>query len=162
MKKVKMMANCASLSLCHVGVLLLFLIGCKTNKNSENASFNNIYDISIVYLSLLDTIKTDRYNQGVPLDSIYLFVESHFKQDTLTVYLNNKLSFEQIMTTDGRLGLADYFALGLDSEIGSIAVRLNHGNLAYLEISEQHHFIRIQYRDKCLKLIAQKVAPFYE
>jgi len=130
----------------------------------KNRKLKANYDIEILYtypsrdIIIPRKYFNDRYlNDG----KLYLFFESHFNNDTITVRANNEIFTEKIIKTDQSTGLAYVVKIDNINEIRNIAISVNHGKEAIFEVDASNQ-VEIDFRNKKLSVRFLANVPYYD
>ena len=140
----------------------LILIGCK-NK-IDNRSFNDNYDIQISYnyYKYAKTYGRDYMDEKYLRDGkLYLIFESDFSNDTIEVFINNKLKYKDVIQTEHSTGTAKDYIFDDMNSIKTLGLRVNNGKKALIEIDTMNFFL-VEFRDTILKIRVPKNVPTYE
>ena len=148
-------------------VLVILFLGilfssCQNQKQEEK--FENKYDIVISY----NHYKTDSsysrpyMNHKYLRDgNLYIVFESDFEQDTVTIEVNGKVEISEVISTEWSTEVAKFVEFKKINTIDNIGIRINNGNMAFIEIDTMNIF-RIIYRDSILQVKIPNNVPIYE
>jgi hypothetical protein len=149
-------------------LLLLFMVSsmCGTQESGrEDATVSkSIYNVKICYLGCFNDRINPRPNSlFIPSsDSLYVFLETGFRGDLLTVYVNNNFEMHDTITTDPRVGFSNVYTFGNRNKIKEIAFELNNGPKARMEIGESIRLVNVNYEDSTLIVSVLKTSPAYD
>ena len=147
-----------------IAVFFLFAVLITSCVRENYKSHYCKYDIKIQYDRNHDTINNNSGRRRLAKDHLNVFFESRFSKDRITLYVNNKVVFDDTITTNYSAVLAKYIELGKLSEIHSVGIRVNKGNLAYAELGRKNvnNILVVDFINKELTLIfTQKEHKYY-
>ncbi|MFB6318594.1 hypothetical protein [Saccharicrinis sp. FJH54] len=122
--------------------LILLLIIFSYCKKKESGTIETKYSIKIEYNSLpvFDTRK-------MVDDSLTIVFRGSFIEDTFSLDINQNYSKDLILTTDERTGWSGDIKPMKYKDVKSIEIRINNGNLIYIEPPSRHYNIQLLYID---------------
>ncbi len=135
------------------GIVLILFSSCLIQTKESNL----LYDIEIDYLS---TPIED--NRPLPHDSILICFAGNYCNDTVDVFVNNKLYNTSIRTTDERDGIAGDLLLPNYMDIKNFGIRINNGKLIYLEPEKKHYNILLIYESNKATVRFYRKLPGFE
>ncbi|MEM1002143.1 MAG: hypothetical protein AAGH46_05805 [Bacteroidota bacterium] len=140
--------------------LIFIVLGC-SYEPERNTSHSN-YDILIRNTDNTGIRWRQHFDDLISSDSLYLFMETGFKDNLLDIYINNELRVQDTISTIGQLGLSEYYTF---ERLGTsnIGLRIDKGQLLQIELTPEQNIWRVTYIQDSI-LIAQysKHAPYYD
>ncbi len=121
-------------------VLVSIIISC--NKQEEKMRKENYY-VKIDYLNLP---VSDLRKMGS--DSLQIVFHGSFLEDTVSIIINQKHFKDLILTTDEKTGWSGDIKTMKYKDVKSIGIRINNGNLIYIEPPVRQYNIQLLYLDK--------------
>ncbi len=143
-------------------VLILILIGCKSDNNK--LTINSNYDIKIIYSDFNKDkiIPNQRFNDLYLRDGkLYVTFECSFEKDTIELSIDGKVKHKDIITTDWSDGVATQYIFDDITEIDNVGIRVNNGKKALIEVDTMN-FILVQLRDSILEIRIPKNVHYYD
>ncbi|ADR23415.1 hypothetical protein MATR_27350 [Marivirga tractuosa] len=143
--------------LIYIPILIAVLSGC-----SEPATENQKYQVSVDYE--YDMSRINRPSNRLSKNTLYLFFEQIFEQDTIDIYLNTKKTSERkIITTEDMLALADVFEFKNIEAIHSIKIRMNSGPILSINTENNEKNIwRVGFWSDTLRALPLRSPPIYD
>lgn len=132
---------------------------------STNEFVNKDYDIKICYLgcfNFMDTTIGNKWRYMYSKDSLYLFIEEGFDNDSMNISINNKFLYKKLISTDGALGFSEKCAFGPIKDIREISIDLNNGPKAVIEIDTTMQLLNVNHINKTLIISIIKGIPVYD
>jgi hypothetical protein len=146
---------------------LLFIVGvvffgCKNTSNDstpfDKENHNRDYDIEIknIYNPKNDSLRSWS-DKKFPKDSLYIPCGFCFMNEygvitmqipdslILTILRNNNIFIRRTYKKDELPSALDFFNCGPINKIQNIGIRINNGNLAYVEIDSTKHVLSVRY-----------------
>jgi len=120
-------------------VLVSIIISC--SKQEEKMRKEN-YDVRIDYLNLPASDMRKMVN-----DSLLIVFHGSFLDDTVSVIINQKHFKDLILTTDEKTGWSGDIKTIKYKDVKSIGIRINNGNLIYIEPPVRQYNIQLLYID---------------
>nr|WP_321355645.1 hypothetical protein [uncultured Draconibacterium sp.] len=120
-------------------VLVSVLFSCGT---PERHTYKPDYGVKIDYLNLPTSDMREMVN-----DSLIIVFYGSFVEDTFSVMINQKHFKDLILTTDERTGWSGDLKTIKYKDVESIGIRINNGNLIYIEPPRRHYNIQLLYLD---------------
>lgn len=119
-------------------VLIILLWSCSKSNHDigSKRSLTTSYDIKIKYQDDSDWSGHNVFDEYISPDSLYIFVETHFEKNLISIYLDGKLMKVDTVTTDGRVGLANDYVFGPFDKINSFGIRIDNGSLLFAEVGK--------------------------
>ena len=121
-------------------VLVSIIMSC--NKQEEKMHKEN-YDVKIDYLNLP---VSDMRKMGS--DSLLIVFHGSFLEDTVSIIINQKHFKDLILTTDEKTGWSGDIKTMKYKDVKSIGIRINNGNLIYIEPPVRQYNMQLLYLDK--------------
>jgi hypothetical protein len=162
-------------------VVVIIFCRCK-NVSDNGASFDKgshsrDYDIEIknTYNWKTDSLRSWS-DKKFPKDSLYITCEFFFTNEdgiitmqipdslVLTILRNNKVFIKKTYKSKYlKDDCNDFFNFGDIKKIQNVGIRINNGNLAYIEIDSTRHVLRVRYdaMDKKLKVDCINSVPIF-
>jgi hypothetical protein len=105
----------------YIPIVIALLFGCN-KPATEDKKYQTFVDYNY------DKSQINRPSNRLSENTLYLFFEQNFENDTIDIYLNaNKTSIRKIITTEDMLSLADVFEFNDIESLHSIKIRMNSG-----------------------------------
>ncbi|MCT4601698.1 MAG: hypothetical protein N4A59_02180 [Marinifilum sp.] len=121
------------------------------------------YDYEVLYnYQGKENIKEDKYRNRFSFDSLYVIVESNFKDDTLEIKQGNKVKVKDILKTEQSSGIASDYVFGAIGQINGLTMRINRGPFIYIDLfRKNNNLIGIRKdKDKVQVVFYKKVPRF--
>lgn len=121
--------------------LSMLLSSCQNQKQEEK--FENKYDIVISYNHYkIDSSFARAYMNHKYLrdGNLYIIFESDFEQDTVTIEVNGKVEISEVISTEWSTEVAKFVEFKKINTIDNIGIRINNGNMAFIEIDTMNIF----------------------
>jgi len=145
-------------------LILFFLIttSCFDNKNSKIVT-EKTYDFEVLYLYQgNERIIDDKYRHKVSNDSLYIIIETGFKESHIILEENGETVFDKIVSTELSQGVADRTIRDIKN-VKNIGVRIDSGPLIFLEIINiDNNIIGINKNYDKIQVVFYKKVPIYE
>lgn len=137
------------------------LLSCQKKESEKKSSY--YYDYEVLYnFQGKENIKDDRYRFKFSSDSLHIFVESGFENDTIEVKIDNNIIVKDIVSTDGSTGLAKYFVFRNLNEIESFKIRFNRGPWIVLGmLDDNHNLVGVKKQNERIQVVFYKKVPLY-
>jgi hypothetical protein len=134
-----------------VSIIVCFVVACTQQK--EKGNMEN-YSIKIDYLNIprLDTRKMHN-------DSLLIVFHGYFEADTISVMINQKHFRDLILTTDDATGWSGDIQTIKYKDIESVGIRINGGNLIYIEPPVRQYNIQVLYLDSTATVSFHRKLP---
>lgn len=149
-----------NLLLLAIGIILVH--SC-SDKNVANSTFR-YYDYEVLYnFQGKEVITEDKFRYKFSNDSLYFFIQSYFKNDTIEIKKNNTIVVNEVVDTESSTGLARDYVFGNIKRIKNIKIRINKGPWIYLDIhNKRYNLIGLKKNNsKCQVLFYKKTPRFY-
>ncbi len=135
-------------------IVILFILSCEKKPT-------NLYEVEIDY-NLFGKY-SPRNNKCISSDSLYIFYETNFDNDTINIYVGNETCSSPNIHTDFRLGFADYHCFALEKLKHSLGIQLNDGKIAHVSIdSLKSNRLAVLYHQNVLEIRVLNYTPSYE
>lgn len=149
---------------CHLILIIIVLLqSCSMTKKPEIDRGSFCYDYEVLYnYQGKENIKEDKYRNRFSFDSLYVIVESNFKDDTLEIKQGNKVKVKDILKTEQSSGIASDYVFGAIGQINGLTMRINRGPFIYIDLfRKNNNLIGIRKdKDKVQVVFYKKVPRF--
>lgn len=120
-------------------LLLDVVVSCKHQYTNSN------YHVKIQYTPDVNNNSIDLRNGIVALTFV-----SYFKEDTLSLEVNNKKKFEEVLTTNEVTGSALTLKVDTLKNVKRIGIRINRGQKAIIKCNEENQLFLIHFQNDTL------------
>lgn len=146
-------------------IFLFIAYACDTqNKKQEVKVERGAYDFEILYTYQgTEIIKEDKYRFKYPSDSLFIFFETEFIKDTLTLEENGKIIYSHLdLNTDPVTGIARVVVRKNIEYINHLGIRINNGPLIYIElIDTKNNILGVRNEKGKIEVVFYKKAPIF-
>jgi hypothetical protein len=98
------------------------------------------------------------------IDTLEIFISSGFYNDTLEIYYNNKVIYNNVVTDKG-IGIIGHLKINIDNYLseGKLSVRMNHGKFVDIIINPKLNIVLIDYlfEIKLLQITNTNYVPIF-
>lgn len=135
----------------------IVLLGC--NSKSENYP----YTVDISYSDNTGRIKCRGSEKSLDPEKLYLFFETEYHSDTISIWVNKKKKDEIYISTNNKIGLAELIELDDINSISDFEVSKNNGPKASVDLENKTlNKWAINFFDDTLRVTTLKYGPCYE
>lgn len=138
--------------------LFLLLLSCNNEPTAENQKYDTTVDYNY------DLTQPYRPSDRLSKNTLYLFFEQQFKNDTIDIYLNrNSIAERKVINTDEILDVAYIFEHKNMESINSIKIQMNSGPILHLKIDDpEKNMWQIIYWADTLRAQPLRSPPMYD
>jgi hypothetical protein len=143
--------------------MVLFSCGKVRDAKSEYVP-QILYDVSVTYS--VDTASGDKpdfsKSKYYSTDSVYLFVEYYFENDSLLIFVNDNVFYHESITTDPLSSSVGRHNLGAIRDLKSVSFTINSGPLILLNTFPTNFIIlRYEQRKEAKVLFERRPRIYY-
>lgn len=142
---------------------ILILITACNNGFKKEIKRRNIYDFEVLYLYQgHQKVDDDKYRFKFSKDSLYIMVESEFKNCNLNIKENGEIIFNDIINTEESSGFAKELVRGNIQNIYNIDVSIDFGPVISFEIlNSENNIVGIRKEKDKIQIVFYKRSPLY-
>ena len=144
---------------------LLLLLACNNPQNDRIKKEKRIsYDYEILYrYQGEENLKDDKYRYKVSPDTLYILLETGFKNDLITINTNKNFDLKETVSTNHSSGLAKEIKLGNITELNNLYFTINSGPLITVElIKKEYNIIGIRKLKHKISVVFYKKVPIFD
>jgi len=147
-------------------LLFLAVFGCHHSKKEDNKHLRLPKGTIEIKDYLANVVYSPSPQSNHLLDSIEVSFESQFHNDSAKIICNHKVLYKRIISTDNRIGLADWFWInkkdqGL-SDNQSIYIIINECSPIQIKDCSKYNYIRVNLQKKLIDIQVTNEKPFYK
>ncbi len=140
------------------------MYACNSQSKHHGFKSGSNYDFEVLYnYQGTEIIKEDKYRFKYPSDSLFIFFESEFIDDTLTLEENGKVIYSNLdLNTDPSSGIAKVIIRKGMGEIKNLGIRINYGSLIFVELNDiKNNILGVRYEKDKIQVVFYKKAPIF-
>lgn len=145
-------------------VFLLFSVSCSSYNNEiSKTNLDTVYDFEVLYrFQGEENIKDDKYRYKISADSLYLIIESDFKNDSIIIETEKKEIYKGVVNTDPSSGVAKEIIIGGIKNIEDIIIKINSGQpISFALLKKEHNIIGIRKTENKVSILFYKKVPVF-
>jgi hypothetical protein len=138
------------------------MLSCNS-KNENYTSDIRPYTVDISYSDNTARIKCRGSEKSLEPEKLYLFFETGYDSDTVSIWINKKKKDDIYISTNTRIGVAELIELDDINSINDFEISRNHGPKASVDLENKTlNKWAINFFRDTLKVTTLKYGPCYE